>query len=153
MSWLAAIRPDDWNLPLFVHVLGAMILVGGLLASAAATAYARGEERFLRLGFWTLLTVALPGWIVMRAGAEWIYGKQGWDAVGADEEPAWLGIGWITADAGAVLLLAALVTGGFGVARLGVGKGSRLLKTSLALSLVLLALYVVAAWAMSAKPG
>ena len=28
MSLLAAIRPDDWNIPLFVHVLGAMVLVG-----------------------------------------------------------------------------------------------------------------------------
>ena len=34
---LAAIRPDSWNFPLFVHVLGAMILVGGLLTGASAT--------------------------------------------------------------------------------------------------------------------
>ncbi len=27
-----AIRPDDWNFALFVHVAGAMVLVGGLLA-------------------------------------------------------------------------------------------------------------------------
>ncbi len=27
---LASIRPDSWNFPLFLHVLGAMILVGGL---------------------------------------------------------------------------------------------------------------------------
>jgi hypothetical protein len=27
-SMLAAVRPDSWNFPLFVHVLGAMILVG-----------------------------------------------------------------------------------------------------------------------------
>ena len=30
---LAAIRPDSVNLPLFIHVLGAMLLVGTLLAS------------------------------------------------------------------------------------------------------------------------
>ena len=29
MSVLAAIRPDDWNFPLLLHVLGAMLLVGG----------------------------------------------------------------------------------------------------------------------------
>ncbi len=28
---VAVIRPDEWNLPLFVHVLGAMLLVGTLL--------------------------------------------------------------------------------------------------------------------------
>ena len=30
----AAIRPDDWDLPLFLHVLGAMLLVAGLLTGA-----------------------------------------------------------------------------------------------------------------------
>jgi hypothetical protein len=30
MSILAVVRPDSWNFPLFLHVLGAMILVGGL---------------------------------------------------------------------------------------------------------------------------
>ena len=44
-SVLAAIRPDSWNFPLFVHVLGAMILVGGLLTGASALAFARGDVR------------------------------------------------------------------------------------------------------------
>ena len=76
---LAAVRPDSWNFPLLVHVLGAMILVGGLLTGASALAFARGDARFLRLGYWTLLAVALPGYIVMRIGAQWIYSKEGWD--------------------------------------------------------------------------
>ena len=29
----ASVRPDTWNFPLFLHVLGAMVLVG-LLAAA-----------------------------------------------------------------------------------------------------------------------
>ena len=29
---LAMIRPDSWNLPLFLHVLGAIALFGGTLA-------------------------------------------------------------------------------------------------------------------------
>ena len=40
MTVLAFVRPDSWNFPLFVHVLGAMILVGGLLAGAACLAFA-----------------------------------------------------------------------------------------------------------------
>ena len=72
MSVVALIRPDSWNFPLFLHVLGAMILVGGLLAGAATLGYARGEARFLRLGYWTLLAVSLPGWVLMRLGAGWI---------------------------------------------------------------------------------
>ena len=50
MSVLAAIRPDSWNFPLLVHVLGAMILVGGVLTAAAALVLARGNARRLRLG-------------------------------------------------------------------------------------------------------
>jgi hypothetical protein len=30
---LAAIRPTGWDFPLFLHVLGAMILVGGLVVA------------------------------------------------------------------------------------------------------------------------
>ena len=75
ISVLAAARPDSWDFPLLVHVLGAMILVGGLLTGASAIAFARGDARFLRLGYWTLLAVALPGYIVMRIGAEWMYTK------------------------------------------------------------------------------
>ena len=81
MTALASIRPDEQNLPLLLHVLGAMILVGGLLTGAAALAFARGEPRSLRLGYWSLLAVALPGWILMRIGAQWIYSEQGWDDV------------------------------------------------------------------------
>ena len=57
---LAAVRPDEWNFPLFLHVLGAMIFVGALLTGASTLAFARGDVRLLRLGYWTLLVVALP---------------------------------------------------------------------------------------------
>jgi hypothetical protein len=151
---LASVRPDEQNLPLFVHVLGATILVGGLLTSAGAIAWARGDVRSLRLGYWTLLAVALPGWIIMRVGAQWIYSEQGWDDLPDEiEEPDWLGIGYVVADAGGLLLLISLLVGGIGVYQLRAGKGSGLLKATLVLSLILLAAYLVAAWAMSGKPG
>ena len=153
MSVIAAIRPDSWNFPLFVHVLGAMLLVGGTLTGASTLAFARNDPRFLRLGYWTLLIVALPAYIVMRIGAEWIYDKERWDDLpeGVDE-PAWLGIGFIVADIGALLLLLSLVLGGIGVYRLRSGNGSTLLKITMVLSLVILAALIVAAWAMSGKP-
>jgi hypothetical protein len=153
MSIVAAIRPDSWNLPLFIHVLGAMILVGGLLTGAAALGFARGQARFLRLGYWSLLAVSLPGWVLMRVGAQWIYSREGWDDLPDDvEEPAWLGMGWITADLGGLILLVSLIVGGVGVYRLREGKGAGLLKATLVLSLILLAAYVLAVWAMSGKP-
>ena len=60
-SVLAAVRPDSWNFPLFVHVLGAMILVGRRSdRGASLLAFARGDARLLRLGYWTLLLLGLP---------------------------------------------------------------------------------------------
>jgi hypothetical protein len=154
MSTLLAVsRPTEWNLPLFVHVLGAMILVGGLLAGASTLLYARGEARFLRLGYWTLLLVALPGYVVMRIGAEWIYSREGWDDLPDDvDEPAWLGIGYIIADLGALLTLIALILGGIGVRRLRDGRGQGLLKAAMVIAWLVLAAAVVAIWAMSGKP-
>jgi hypothetical protein len=150
---LATVRPDDWNFPLLVHAAGAMVLVGGLVTGASALAYARGDARLLRLGYWSLLALCLPGWIVMRIGAQWIYSREGWDDVPDDAEPAWLGIGFVTAEAGGLLLAISLIVGGIGVYRMRDGKGAGLLKATLVLSLILLAAYVVAVWAMAGKPN
>jgi ABC-type maltose transport system permease subunit len=149
-SVLAASRPTEWNFPLFLHVLGAMILVGGLLAGASILLYARGDTRSLRLGYWTLLLVAFPGYIVMRIGAQWIYSKEGWEDLGDD--PTWIGIGFIVADIGALLVLIALILGGIGVRRLRNGGGTGLLKAAMVIAWVVLAAALVAVWAMSGKP-
>jgi hypothetical protein len=149
---LAAIRTDSWNFPLFVHVLGAMILVGGLLTATSTLAFARGDARFLRLGYWTLVAVALPGYIVMRIGAEWLFSKEGWDDLPDEAIPTWLDLGYVIADLGALLFLISLVVGGVGMYRLRNGKGSGLLKATLVIALIVLAAAVVAVWAMSGKP-
>jgi hypothetical protein len=145
------LRPDSLNLPLFVHVLGAMILVGGLLATSTSVIVARGDVRTLRIGVLTLLFVCLPGYIVMRGGAQWIYSREHLDQL--DEDPAWIGIGFITADAGALLLIISLILGALGMRRVRSGGGTGLLRASLIISVVLLAAYVVAIWAMGAKPA
>ncbi len=153
MSLLAATRPIGWDFPLFLHVFGAMILVGGLLAGAGALGYGKGEVRLLRLGYWSLLAVSLPGWILMRVGAEWIRSKEGWDDLPKGvAQPSWLDTGSVIADAGGLILLVSLIAGGVGVRRLRHGGGSGLLKVTLVLSVILLAAYVVAVWAMAAKP-
>jgi len=152
VSMLAAIRPDSWNFPLLLHVLGAMVLTGAMLTTSSALVFARGETRLLRFGYWTLLAVGLPGYILMRIGAEWTASKEGFSEEGAPE-PDWLGIGYLVADLGALLLLIALILGGVGVYRLRAGKGTGMLKATMVISVVLLASYVVAVWAMSAKPG
>jgi hypothetical protein len=129
-----------------------MILVGGLLAGASSLALARGDVKFLRLGYRSLLAVALPGWLLMRIGAEWIASREGWTAEGVPT-PTWLGIGFILADAGGLILLVSLIVGGVGVRRLRAGQGATLLRTTLVLSVVLLGAYVVAVWAMAGKPS
>ena len=150
MNLLAAIRPDSWNFPLFLHVLGAMILVGATLTSGSLFALARGDIRLLRLGYWTLLAGALPAYVVMRIGGQWIYSMEGLDDAPIDS--AWTTIGFVVADAGAVALVVALIVGGIGVRRLGDGKGGGLLKATMVLTLLLLVALVVAVWAMTAKP-
>ena len=152
MTIVATVRPDSWNFPLFLHVLGAMILVGGLLAGASSLALARGDVKFLRLGYRSLLAVALPGWLLMRIAAQWIASREGWTATGVPT-PTWLGIGFVLADAGGLILLVSLIVGGIGVRRLRAGQGATLLKTTLVLSVVLLGAYVVAVWAMAGKPS
>ncbi|MCE3286871.1 MAG: hypothetical protein K0S64_477 [Gaiellaceae bacterium] len=152
-SVLAAARPDSWDFPLLVHVLGAMILVGGLLTGASSIAFARGDGRFLRLGYWTLLAVALPGYIVMRIGAEWLYTKYDDVLPEGVDDPTWIGIGYIVADVGAVLTLLALILGGIGVRRLRDGRGEGLLKAAMVIALIVLAAALVAVWAMSGKPS
>ena len=152
ISLLALARPDSWDFPLFVHVLGAMILVGGLLTGASALTFARGDARFLRLGYWTLLAVALPGYIVMRIGAQWLYSKYDDLIPEGVDDPAWIGIGYIVADLGALLVLIALILGGVGVRRLRDGRGSALLKATMVIAWIVLAAALVAVWAMSGKP-
>jgi hypothetical protein len=153
MTVLASVRPDSWNFPLFLHIFGAMILVGGLVSASGSLALARGEARLLRLGYWSLLAVSLPGWILMRIGAEWIFSKEGWDDLPSDDLPGWLSSGMVIADAGGLILLVSLILGGIGVRQLRAGKGSGLLRLTLLLSIVLLVAYLVAVWAMAGKPN
>ena len=150
ISVLAAARPDGWNLPLLTHVLGAMILVGATVTSASLLAFARGDAPLLRLGYWTLLVVGLPGYVLMWGGAHWIYAKEGLDDAPIDL--TWVTIGFVVAEVGAVLFVAALVVGGIGVRRLSDGGGGGLLKATMVMTLVLLAAFVVAVWAMAGKP-
>ena len=152
MTIVATLQGPSGNFPLLLHVLGAMILVGGLLAGASSLALARGDVRFLRLGYWSLLAVALPGWLLMRIGAEWIYSREGWSHEGVPT-PTWLNIGFFLADIGGFILLVSLIVGGVGVRRLRAGQGATLLRTTLVLSVVLLGVYVVAVWAMAGKPS
>ncbi len=146
---LAAIRPDSVNFPLFLHVLGAMLLVGFLFAVALAWILGRrAPERAPGLagfGLKTLLLGVLPSYIMMRVGAQWVEAEQDYPD---DFEPAWIGIGYITADIGALLILISAILAGVGLRRGNV----RLAQIVGVVSVILLAAFLVAVWAMTAKP-
>ena len=138
---LALVRPDSWNIPLFLHVLGAMILVGAV----AATAIASGRETLVRgVAYRTMVFLALPSWLLMRLAGQWIDSKEDLDG-----DPTWLGIGFIVGDAGLLFLLITAVLAWWAYrhperrwpGRAVVGLAS----------IYLLAL-LVAMWAMTAKP-
>ena len=153
MSLLATIRPDDENFPVFVHVLGAMILVGGLLTGASPLAFARAKARLLRLGYFTLLFVALPGYISCgsarsgstRSPGGTTFPKKSTSPRGSSSASS-------SPTPGALLTLIALILGGIGVRRLRDGKGAGLLKATMVLALLVLAAALIAVWAMAGKP-
>ena len=150
----AAIRPDHWDFPLFLHVAGAMVLVGALVVVAWALVKAwRGDAAgFTRLAYRTLLYVAIPSFIVMRAGAQWIADKEG--ILDSKSDPSWIGIGFVTSDLGLVLLIAATITAGVAARRLArePGTTSKNARAAAVLTIIPLVLYLVAIWAMTAKP-
>jgi hypothetical protein len=157
MTVLAATRPTEWDFPLFLHVLGAAILVGGLLTAVGMQVLAwsrRGPGdlvAYSRGGFWALLTVALPGWVLMRFAAEWIRSKEGWNG---DNDPSWLGVGYLVADVGFIVLLLTILLAGFGVRRVRRpgATANTLGRIATPLATILLIAYLVAVWAMTAKP-
>jgi hypothetical protein len=155
MTLLGAIRPDDWNLPLFLHILGAMTLVGALVLVVVSLASARGGDSAvaLRLGYRSLLLGVIPGWIVMRVAAQWIASEEGLDDL--DDPPAWVDIGFLTSEPTLLLLIGATVCAGLAARRARDGGRSFGGLNTAALVLVTISLlaYVVAIWAMSTKPS
>ena len=96
----------------------------------------------------------------MRVGAEWILSKEHLE----NADLTWIGIGFITSDAGVLLLLVALVAAGIAVRRAGraraapvtAGTGSAAGGRGAAIAAwatsLLIVAYLVAIWAMATKP-
>jgi hypothetical protein len=150
----AAVRPDSWNFPLFLHVLGATVLVALLAVAVAillAAARADGDRTAaVRLAFRTLLIGAIPAYIVMRVGAGWIADKENL----TDSNASWIGIGFTVADGGLLVLIVVNVLAGLAYrrARKG-GQPLTLVRWTTGLTLLLIVAYAVALWAMATKPA
>jgi hypothetical protein len=148
---VAAIRPDSWDFPLFVHVAGAMLLVGALVVVVATMggALRRGDgvEVLSSLAFRMLLIGVLPAYILMRVSAEWIASKED-----VPDDVDWVGIGYAVGDGGLVLTIIAAIVA-WRAARRGPAGPGGLGRAVVVLSVVMLLAYAVAIWAMTAKPG
>lgn len=143
---IAAGRPF---LPLFLHVLGAMALVGAVLAVeiVAIAGWKRPDTAVLRRTAWvSLAAVGVPSYLVMRLAGQWIYSQEGWTG---KNDPTWLGIGFGAADAGLLVLVASAAVA-FWWKRSAKPLAGRIL---LGLSSLYLALLAVAWLAMSGKWG
>jgi len=149
------IRPDSWNFPLFLHIAGAMLVTASVVVAVAALLLAwraTGEERaaITRFGFRTLLYAGIPSYFLMRLAAEWIRSREN---ISTDNGPGWVGIGYNTADLGGFLILLATILTGVGMRRLRGGGGAGLAKIGTVLATLVIALYVIAIWAMTTKPS
>jgi len=149
---VAAVRPHGWDLALFVHVLGAMVLVG-LLATIVVLLVVslRSPERAetLRLAFRTALIGAIPAYLVMRIGAEWIVDKEN-----VPDDVSWISIGYSVSDGGLLFLIVVTILAGLALRRARRGPdGLTLTRVSVALTGILIVAYGVAIWAMATKPS
>jgi hypothetical protein len=146
---LGVIRPDSWNLPLFLHVLGAILLFGTTATIAivgfAGRAHTRHAAMLARIGLKTFLLGVIPGWILMRTGAAWIVDKEF-----PEKTPGWVDVGFVVSEPGALVLIVLGVLAWAATRRQGGGRVALVVPVLATIYLVALG---IAWWAMSAKPG
>jgi len=142
---LAIVRPDSWNLPLFLHVLGATAVTGATAATVVAAAASQKWPWLRPLVFKTSVGVVLPTWLLMRLGGAWSDSRE---PIGDDS--TWLGIGYIVGDAGLVLLLVATIFSWVGARRPDRGWPEKAVAGIAGVYFVAL---LVAMFAMTGKPG
>lgn len=91
-------RPTSFDLPLFLHVLGAMVLVGSVLATLIL-AVARKPKAFPMLA-----VVGIPAWLLTLIGGHWTASKESLD----HHSPGWISLGMGILEPGVLVLLATI---------------------------------------------
>ena len=148
MTLALSTRPGEWDLPLFLHILGALILIGAVvLGLLALTSVWRGGAPAWRTSYLAIAWVAIPAWFVMRLTAEWLLDKEGL----GDAELTWIDIGFQAAEPSLILLIIAATIARVKSRAEGVepGWGGRVAVAAVSISLIA---YLVALWAMTTKP-
>jgi hypothetical protein len=152
------IRADQYNLPLLLHVAGAMLLVATLLVAAACLVLSWRQSdpisaaALIRYAFRTMLYAVLPSYFLMHIAAEWISSREGY---GGNDDPGWIGIGYGVADGGGILLLISIILTGIAARRAGRSPSVAgwVVRIGTVLALLVLVLFGVAIWAMTTKPS
>ncbi len=142
---LAIIRPDSWNFPLFLHVLGATLVTGATAAAFILAVSSRRWPWMRPILARTLLLATFPAWLLMRLAGEWINSRE--DIQG---DPGWLGVGFTVGDGGLVLLVVAMILGAVAVRR---PQRNWPVSTVAVLTGVYFIALIVAMVAMTGKPG
>ena len=142
---LALLRPDSWDFPLFLHVLGAIALVGAVAATLALALSSQQRPWLRGITLRTVLAVVIPAWLLMRVAGQW---EDSRSSIGDGE--GWLDVGFIVADAGVLFLIVTSI-----VAWLGARKPERRWPGQVVsvLAAIYLVALLVAMFAMSGKPG
>jgi len=138
---LALVRPDSWNFPLFLHVLGAAVLFGALGATVIIATRAPALRRLLVR---TIAFLVLPAWVLMRFAGQWLDSRD--DLPGY---PSWLGVCFLVGDAGFLLLVITAL-----IACRGLRHPERRwpVRAVAAISGLYLIAVFIAMWAMTTKP-
>jgi len=144
---IAFLRPDAWDFPLFLHVLGATVLFGGVaslaIVSVAGLRVPDHAVMLRRLAFRTTLFLVWPAYVVMRVAAQWIVSKEHLDK----DSPGWVSVGFVIADGGLLVLLVLTLLGWLALRR------PRVSPWFAGLAVFYVVALGVAVFAMSAKPG
>lgn len=149
MTIVALIRPDSWNFPLFLHVLGAMLLFGSIAAVIVVGLAARRRPDhaalLARVAFRTTLFLVIPGWLLMRLAGGWIADKEY-----PKDTPGWVDVGFLVSEPGLIVVIPLIVVAWLSARKGGVG---RLAVATPILAAIYLAALAVALFSMTAKPG
>jgi hypothetical protein len=139
------LRPDSWDLPLFLHVLGAIVLVGAVAATCTLGASSQRWPWLRRITLRTMLIVVIPAWLLMRLPGQW---EDSRSSIG--DGKGWLDVGFIVSDAGVIFLIVTSICAWLGARRPDRRWPGQMVAILAAVYLVAL---FVAMFAMSAKPG
>lgn len=137
------------NSALFLHVLGATVLFGAMIVLVTLVVVSRHKPDVSRLLFRIWWALVVPAFLVMRIAAEWVLSSEKKDIPELGNK-AWVGVGFVVADFGAVLLLII----GIAAFRASRDEGRRRAATVAgAVGVLYLIALSVAVFAMSGKPG